>query len=78
LKEKLEKRHAELAKFIVEFLYEKSNANALEKDLEKEEVLVEFSVQELKNRMKKFKFISKILTLTILKTLFFICQELKL
>jgi ATP-dependent DNA helicase RecQ len=47
LKEKLEKRHA-LAKFIVEFLYEKSNANALEKDLEKEEVLVEFSVQELK------------------------------
>lgn len=42
LKEKLAKRH-ELAKFIVEFLYEKSNLNA-----GKDEVLVEFSVQELK------------------------------
>src|SRR5690554_325903 len=47
LKEKLEKRHA-LAKFIVEFLYEKSNVNASEKESTKEEVLVEFSVQELK------------------------------
>ncbi|MCB9257081.1 MAG: RecQ family ATP-dependent DNA helicase [Chitinophagales bacterium] len=47
LKEKLEKRHA-LARFIVEFLYEKSNVNVSEKDSTKEEVLVEFSVQELK------------------------------
>jgi ATP-dependent DNA helicase RecQ len=47
LKEKLEKRHA-LAKFIVEFLYEKSNMSVSEKDSTKEEVLVEFSVQELK------------------------------
>lgn len=47
LKEKLEKRHA-LAKFIVEFLYEKSNENVSEKDATKEEVLVEFSVHELK------------------------------
>ena len=38
LKEKLEKRH-ELAKFIVEFLYEKSNLNVTEDDKEKEEVL---------------------------------------
>ena len=45
LKEKLEKRH-ELARFIVEFLYEKSNLNIAES--EKEEVLVEFSVHELK------------------------------
>lgn len=48
LKEKLEKRHT-LAKFIVEFLYDKSNASAPEKESTKEEILVEFSVQELKN-----------------------------
>ncbi len=47
LKEKLEKRH-ELAKFIVELLYDKSNLYVSEKDAEKEEVLVEFSVHELK------------------------------
>ena len=47
LKEKLEKRH-ELAQFIVEFLYEKTNLNASEEDALKEELLVEFSVQELK------------------------------
>lgn len=50
LKEKLEKRH-ELAKFLVEFLYEKSNLN-IAKD-EKEEVLVEFSVHELKDEFEK-------------------------
>src|SRR5215203_7348483 len=48
LKEKLEKRH-ELAKFLVEFLYEKSNLSIAEDEKEKEEVLVEFSVHELKN-----------------------------
>lgn len=47
LKEKLEKRHA-LAKFIVELLYKKSNEVAPKEDSGKEEVLVEFSVQELK------------------------------
>lgn len=47
LKEKLEKRH-ELAKFIVNFLYEKSNTNTNEADNQKIEVLVEFSVHELK------------------------------
>lgn len=47
LKEKLEKRHT-LSKFIVEFLYDKSNANVAKDDLEKDEVLVEFSVHELK------------------------------
>ena len=47
LKEKLERRH-ELAKFIVEFLYEKSNLNITDDNFEKEEVLVEFSVHELK------------------------------
>lgn len=48
IKEKLEKRH-ELAKFIVEFLYEKSIANTEKDETEKEEVLVEFSVLELKD-----------------------------
>ncbi|MEI8272996.1 MAG: RecQ family ATP-dependent DNA helicase, partial [Paludibacter sp.] len=48
LKEKLDKRH-ELAQFIVEFLYEKSNMNVSEEDALKEELLVEFSVHELKS-----------------------------
>ena len=47
LKEKLQKRH-ELAKFIIEFLHEKSITNVTEDDAEKDEVLVEFSVHELK------------------------------
>lgn len=47
LKEKLQKRH-ELAKFIIEFLHEKSVFNVTEDDAEKDEVLVEFSVHELK------------------------------
>jgi ATP-dependent DNA helicase RecQ len=50
LKEKLAKRH-ELARFIVEFLYEKSNLNTTEG--EKEEVLVEFSVHELKEMFER-------------------------
>jgi len=49
---KLEKRH-ELAKFIVEYLYEKSNQDVKEDDKEKEEVLVEFSVHELKDEFEK-------------------------
>lgn len=52
LKEKLEKRH-ELAKFIVEYLYEKSNLNVAEDDKNKEDVLVEFSVHELKDEFEK-------------------------
>lgn len=44
---KLEKRH-ELAQFILEFLYERSNITADAEDSNKEEVLVEFSVLELK------------------------------
>ncbi len=52
LKEKLEKRH-ELAKFIVDFLYEKSNINNVEGEVEKAEVLVEFSVHELKDEFEK-------------------------
>jgi ATP-dependent DNA helicase RecQ len=50
LKEKLGKRH-ELSRFIVSFLYEKSNLATSE--VEKEEVLVEFSVHELKDEFEK-------------------------
>lgn len=52
LKEKLEKRH-ELAKFTVEYLYEKSNLNITEDDKDKEEMLVEFSVHELKEEFER-------------------------
>jgi ATP-dependent DNA helicase RecQ len=46
LANKLEKRH-ELAGFIVEYLYEKAN-QTIDEDSTKEEILVEFSVLELK------------------------------
>ncbi len=52
LKQKLDKLH-ELAKFIVELLYTKSNINLSEKEDNKEEVLVDFSVQELKEEFEK-------------------------
>ena len=47
LKEKVEKRH-EMAKFILDFLYQRSQFSPKTEEREKEEVLVEFSVQELK------------------------------
>ncbi|WP_316823977.1 RecQ family ATP-dependent DNA helicase [Pedobacter miscanthi] len=46
LTDKLQKRH-ELARFIVEYLYDKSNNS--KENTEKDEVLVEFSVHELKD-----------------------------
>ncbi len=52
LKEKLEIRH-ELAQFIVEYLYDKSNLNIADEEAEKEEVLMEFSVHELKTAYEK-------------------------
>ncbi|MBV7532454.1 RecQ family ATP-dependent DNA helicase [Chitinophaga sp. sic0106] len=52
LREKLEIRH-ELARFIVELLYGKSNAMAAGQDVSREEVLVEFSVHELKEEYEK-------------------------
>lgn len=52
LKDKLEKRH-ELAHFIVDFLYLKSNQNISPEDANKEQVLVEFSVHELKEEYEK-------------------------
>jgi ATP-dependent DNA helicase RecQ len=47
LKKKLEKRH-QIARFIVEFLYTRSNENVSASDINKEQLLVEFSVHELK------------------------------
>ena len=58
LKEKLKMRN-ELAIFIVEFFYEKSKQNVLKDDTEKEEVLVEFSVQELKSAYEKSPILYK-------------------
>ncbi|MEO6229599.1 MAG: RecQ family ATP-dependent DNA helicase [Ferruginibacter sp.] len=46
LKERLEKRHI-LSKFIVGYLYEKSGTEKEEGEVEKDEMLVEFSVLEL-------------------------------
>ena len=47
LKERLEKRH-ELALFVIEYLYAKINPNDTDENKDKEEILVEFSVHELK------------------------------
>lgn len=47
LKEKLEKRH-ELARSLVDFLYQKSSDSISSEDKKAEEVLVEFSIHELK------------------------------
>jgi len=47
LKDKLEKRH-ELAVFIVDFFYDKTLTEAIKDQADKEEILLEFSVLELK------------------------------
>lgn len=52
LKEKTEKRIT-LAKFIVRYLYDKSNLAIKDEDKDKEEILVEFSIHELKEEYKK-------------------------
>ncbi len=52
LNEKLGRRH-ELAKFIVDFLYDKNNFQFVKDEIESEEVLVEFSVHELKDAYEK-------------------------
>lgn len=63
LKEKLEKRH-ELARFLVEYLYEKSNLSTSKEEPGKEEVLIEFSVHELKNAYETSQSLFK-LTISI-------------
>ncbi len=59
LKSKLEKRH-ELARFIVEFLLEKSDENISAPDVNKEQILVEFSVHELKHKYEHNKSLFKL------------------
>lgn len=75
LKEKLEKRH-ELAKFIVEYLYKKSKLNISEDDKDKEEVLVEFSVHELKDEFERMPklFEMKITLDDVEDTLFYLSR----
>ncbi len=51
LEEKLTKRH-ELAQFILQYLYEKSNEESENRETAKEEVMVEFSVFELKEEFE--------------------------
>jgi len=53
------KRRGDLARFIVEFLYEKNNRDISEDDARKEEVLVEFSVLELKSAYEKLQGLFK-------------------
>ena len=73
LQDKLEKRH-ELAQFIIELLHQKSSS--LKPSNEKEQVLVEFSVQELKkayeNRQALFRL--NISTDDIEDTLFYLSR----
>lgn len=73
LQDKLEKRH-ELAQFIIELLHQKSSS--LKSSNEKEQVLVEFSVQELKkayeNRQALFRL--NISTDDIEDTLFYLSR----
>ena len=52
IQDKLTKRH-ELAQFIVDYLYQKSRENATQSEPEKDEMLVEFSVHELKEKYEK-------------------------
>ncbi|MBN3036552.1 MAG: RecQ family ATP-dependent DNA helicase [Bacteroidales bacterium] len=52
LKDKLEKRH-EIARFIVNFLYLKSSQNLSPDESNKEQVLVEFSVHQIKEEYEK-------------------------
>jgi ATP-dependent DNA helicase RecQ len=52
LKNKLSKRHV-LARFIVEFLYKRGNENISDSDSNKEQILVEFSVHELKQEYEQ-------------------------
>lgn len=59
LKEKLEKRH-ELALFIVGFLYQKSSRSLSPNEASKEQVLVEFSVHQLKEEYEKHNALFKL------------------
>ncbi len=59
LKDKFEKR-LDLARYIVEFLYKKSNENIASYDIKKDQILVEFSVHELKQEYEKDHLLFKL------------------
>ncbi len=73
--EKLEKRH-ELAKFIINFLHERSNSKLSVGEAEKEEVLAEFSVHELKEAYdKNFQLFKKEVSIADIEdTLFYLSR----
>ena len=75
LQEKLDKRH-ELALFIVEFLYGKTKRNVLSDEIDKEEVLIEFSVHELKDTFENsiISFGNKVSIEDIEDTLFYLSR----
>lgn len=52
LKEKLGKRHV-LARFIIDFLYKRLERESTDEESQKEEILVEFSVHELKEEFER-------------------------
>ncbi|TCO08396.1 RecQ family ATP-dependent DNA helicase [Natronoflexus pectinivorans] len=60
LKEKLEKRH-HLAAFIVNYLFSKSNESLSEEDKNKQQLLVEFSVHELKQQYEQQQALFKLI-----------------
>ncbi len=75
LKEKLGKRHL-LAQFIIEFLYKRIESESSERESQKERVLVEFSVHELKEEFEKRQdlFIQDISIDDIEDSLFFLSR----
>lgn len=75
LEEKLTKRH-ELAQFIIEYLYNKSNIGIAEDEPNKEEVLVEFSIFELKEEfgIRLTLFDTKVTSEDIEDTLFYLSR----
>lgn len=75
LQDRLEKRH-ELSRFLVGYLYEKSNLIVSVEDAGKEEVLVEFSVHELKDAYENSieSFGNKVSIEDVEDTLFFLSR----
>ena len=59
LNNKLKKRH-ELARFVVDFLFQKSNETLSSEDKDKKQVLVQFSVHELKEAYENHKALFKL------------------
>ncbi|NPA38056.1 MAG: RecQ family ATP-dependent DNA helicase, partial [Chlorobi bacterium] len=74
LKDKLEKRR-ELAGFIIDYLYFKIENNPDEYERNKEEILIEFSVHELKTAYKNSGFLTRDINLNDIEdTLFYLSR----